>query len=90
MTLEVNWKEAERKYTNRANILTKNGFPIGVEMWRQTMPLKFIDLNSPLAVAVNCDNRRIMGKSGFCHYEILHTGRLGNTFLSFLSGANNK
>lgn len=34
MTLEVNWKEAERKYTNRANVLTKNGFPIGVEMWR--------------------------------------------------------
>ena len=32
MTLEVNWKEAKRKDTNRAIILTKNGFPIGVEM----------------------------------------------------------
>ena len=26
------------------------------------MPLKFIDLNSPPVVAVNCDNRKAMGK----------------------------
>ena len=26
------------------------------------MPLEFIDLNSPPVVAVNCDNRKVMGK----------------------------
>ena len=26
------------------------------------MPLEFIDLNSPPVVAVNCDNRKAMGK----------------------------
>ena len=44
------------------NILTKNGLPIGVERQGQTMPLEFIDLNSPPVVAVNCDNRKAMGK----------------------------
>ena len=44
------------------NILTKNGLPIGVERQGQTMPLEFIDLNSPPVVAVNCDNGKAMGK----------------------------
>ena len=44
------------------NVLTKNGLPIGVERQGQTMPLKFIYLNSPPVVAVNCDNRKAMGK----------------------------
>ena len=26
------------------------------------MPLEFFDLNSPPVVAVNCDNRKVMGK----------------------------
>ena len=26
------------------------------------MPLEFIDLNSPPVAAVNCDNRKVMGK----------------------------
>ena len=26
------------------------------------MPLEFIDMNSPHAVAVNCDNQKVMGK----------------------------
>ena len=26
------------------------------------MPLEFIDLNSPPVVAVNCDNRKTMGR----------------------------
>ena len=26
------------------------------------MPLEFIDLNSPPVVAVNCDNRKVIGK----------------------------
>ena len=44
------------------NILTKNGLPIGVERQGQTMPFEFIYLNSPPVVAVNCDNRKAMGK----------------------------
>ena len=44
------------------NILTKNGLPIRVGREGQTMPLKFIDLNSPPVVAVNCDNQKAMGK----------------------------
>ena len=46
------------------NILTKNGLPMGVERQGQTMPLEFIDLNSPTVVAVNCVNRKAMGKNG--------------------------
>ena len=56
MTLGFNWEG-----TNK-NILTKNGLPIGVERQGQTMPLEFIDLNSPPVVAVNCDNGKAMGK----------------------------
>ena len=26
------------------------------------MPLEFIDMNSPPAAAVNCDNQKVMGK----------------------------
>ena len=44
------------------NILTKNGLPIEVERQGQTMSLEFIDLSSPAVVAVNCVNRKAMGK----------------------------
>ena len=44
------------------NTLTKNALPIGVEMQEQTMSLEFNDLISPPVVAVNCDNRKAMGK----------------------------
>ena len=44
------------------NTLTKNGLPIGVERQGQTMPLQFLYLNSPPVVAVNCDNRKAIGK----------------------------
>ena len=44
------------------NILTKNGLPIEVERQGQIMPLEFIDLNSLLVAAVNCDNRKATGK----------------------------
>ena len=40
------------------NILTKN-----VERQGYTMPLEFIDLNSPPVVAVNCDNGTFFGKN---------------------------
>ena len=56
MTLGLNLGEPDK------NILTKNGLPIGVERQGQTMPLEFIYLNSPPVVAVNCDNRKAMGK----------------------------
>ena len=56
MTLGINLGEPDK------NILTKNGLPIGVERQGQTMPLEFIYLNSPPVVAVNCDNRKAMGK----------------------------
>ena len=46
----------------RQNILTKNGLPIGVDRQGQTIPLEFIYLNSPPVVAVNCNNRKAMGK----------------------------
>ena len=48
--------------TQNKNILTKNSLPIGIERQGQTMPLEFIDLNSPPVVAVNCDNQKAMGK----------------------------
>ena len=56
MTLGLNLGDPDK------NILTKNGLPIGVERQGQTMPLEFIYLNSPPVVAVNCDNRKAMGK----------------------------
>ena len=40
----------------------QEGLPIGVERQGQTMLLEFIYLNSPPVVAVNCDNRKAMGK----------------------------
>ena len=45
------------------NILTKNDLPIRVERQGYTMPLEFIDLNSPPVVAVNCDNGKFFGKN---------------------------
>ena len=56
MTPGLNWKEQNE------NILTKNGLPIGDERQEDTMPLDIINLNSPPVVAVNCDNRKAMGK----------------------------
>ena len=50
------------KTKQNKNELTKNGLPIGVERQGQTMSLKFSDLISPPVVAVNCDNRKHMGK----------------------------
>ena len=32
------------------------------------MPLEFIDWNSPPVVAVNCDNRKVVGKRK-CHIK---------------------
>ena len=55
MTLGLNREGIRQKYT-------KNGLPIGVERQGQTMLLKFIYLNFPPVVAVNCDNRKAMGK----------------------------
>ena len=51
MTLGLNREGTRQKYTS-----------IGVERQGQTMPLEFIYLNSPPVVAVNCDNRKAMGK----------------------------
>ena len=33
------------------------------------MPLEFSDLNSPSVVAVNCDNRKVIGKEKIVHNE---------------------
>ena len=58
MTPELKRQETKQN----KNILTKNGLLIGVEGQGQTMPLEFIDLNSPPVVAVNRDKRKAMGK----------------------------
>ena len=51
----------ERTKQNK-NIFTKNGLPIAVKLKGLTMPIEFIGLNSPPVAAVNCDNRKAMGK----------------------------
>ena len=56
MALGLNWEEQNK------NILTKKGLPVGVERQGDTVPLDITDLNSPPAVAVNCDNRKAMAK----------------------------
>ena len=56
MTLGLNQEGTKRKCTYQS------GFSIGVERQGQTMPLELIDLNSRPVVAVNCHNRKAMGK----------------------------
>ena len=58
MTPRLNWEGT----TLNKNILTKKGLAIGVERLGQTMPLEFIDLNSTPVAALNCDNRKAIGK----------------------------
>ena len=42
------------------------------------MPLKFIDLNSPPLVAVNCDNRKAMGKEKWHRTRLAISTKNGN------------
>ena len=55
MTLGLNWEGAKQKYTYQKMTYQS-------ELKDRAMSLEFIDLNSPLVVAVNCDNRKAMGK----------------------------
>ena len=45
---------------------TPIGLPVAVDRYGQTIPFEFIDSNSSPAVAVNCDNRKAIGKEK-CH-----------------------
>ena len=56
MTIGLNREGIRQKYTYQKRLT------VGVERQGQTMPLKFIYLNFPPVVAVNCDNRKAMGK----------------------------
>ena len=54
MTLVLNWKKIKQKLPNL------------FERLGQTMLFEFIDLNYSPVDAVNCDNRKVMGKEKWC------------------------
>ena len=55
MTLGLNREGTRQKYTYQKRLNQP-------ELKGRGMPLEFIYLNSPPVVAVNCDNRKAMGK----------------------------
>ena len=52
----------ETKHTYKQSILTKNGLSIGVARQGQTMPIEFINLNSPSVIAVTVTTEKLWGK----------------------------
>ena len=57
MTLGLNWEGIRQKYTYQKRV-TNWSWKVGVDYSFN----KFIYLNSPPVVVVNCDNRKAMGK----------------------------
>ena len=54
-------------------MLSKNDLPIRVENQGQAMPLKFIDLNSPSVVTLNCDNQKNYGEREMTQRDLKQT-----------------